>query len=269
MEAALLLSYCGGDVSLPRWATVRGRRGRGGATPMAVGLYFVLGFMTKFVAALFLPMVLGLVVAACSPTCGARCCGTGGCGRRGRASPLAPDRAVVRLCARSLRRALLGDDLRRARLTRFTAFLDPGARAPWYLLLRDDVRAASAIRSQWLVAAGLVVLVVQTVRRRWLEGAWSCCGRAAARRSSRSARRSCITTPIRSCRRSRWRPAIWSPLLVMLVARCAAQRECLQWTHDVRGARMPVARRASRPSGRRAADACHRPCRRGRRQRSA
>ena len=57
MEASLVLCYCGGIFHYRD-----GPRGpmNGGAafTRWPSGLYFVLGFMTKFVAALFLPLVL-------------------------------------------------------------------------------------------------------------------------------------------------------------------------------------------------------------------
>jgi 4-amino-4-deoxy-L-arabinose transferase-like glycosyltransferase len=91
MEAALLLAYCGGIYHFIRWVdggAVRARR----AQALAVAAYFTLGFMTKFVGMVFLPMVcagallltrapaarvrdgwrdwivrLAVVVAACTP----------------------------------------------------------------------------------------------------------------------------------------------------------------------------------------------------------
>jgi 4-amino-4-deoxy-L-arabinose transferase-like glycosyltransferase len=57
MEAALLLAYCGGIYHFLEWT----RRPRPSSS-MAVALFFVLGFMTKFVAALFLPAILALSV---------------------------------------------------------------------------------------------------------------------------------------------------------------------------------------------------------------
>lgn len=56
MEGALVLAYCGGLFHVLRWMERRGARaGRWHA--LAAALFFVLGFMTKFVAALFLPVV--------------------------------------------------------------------------------------------------------------------------------------------------------------------------------------------------------------------
>ena len=56
-DAALVLSYCGGVYHFFRWTealTVRQRR----LHAWSVALFFVFGFLTKFVAALFLPVVL-------------------------------------------------------------------------------------------------------------------------------------------------------------------------------------------------------------------
>jgi 4-amino-4-deoxy-L-arabinose transferase-like glycosyltransferase len=58
MEAPLLLSYCVGMYHFMRW--IEGTR-RPRLHSLSVGLAFVLGFMTKFVAALFLPMVCGVI----------------------------------------------------------------------------------------------------------------------------------------------------------------------------------------------------------------
>src|SRR5262245_23649958 len=62
MEAALFLSYCGGIFHFIEWARVpssaeAAKPSAARRHAVAVGLYFVLGFMTKFVAAIFLPMV--------------------------------------------------------------------------------------------------------------------------------------------------------------------------------------------------------------------
>ena len=65
MEATIFLTYCGGMYHFMRWAE------GGEAAPrrrhaLAVAAFFSLGFMTKFVAALFLPMV-GMVALALKP----------------------------------------------------------------------------------------------------------------------------------------------------------------------------------------------------------
>ena len=58
MEAALFLSYCGGVYHFLEWGGVRKTHRTRHA--LATGLYFTLGFLTKFVAAIFLPAALGL-----------------------------------------------------------------------------------------------------------------------------------------------------------------------------------------------------------------
>jgi hypothetical protein len=73
MDSAVVLAYCGGVYHYLRWsapfgATVRlnsdttsvASAFRRTSHVFAVALYFVLGFMTKFVAAAFLPLILGL-----------------------------------------------------------------------------------------------------------------------------------------------------------------------------------------------------------------
>jgi 4-amino-4-deoxy-L-arabinose transferase-like glycosyltransferase len=57
MEAPLFLCYCGGIYHYLRWATLAEGRARRRHVA-AVALFFYLGFMTKFVAALFLPVTL-------------------------------------------------------------------------------------------------------------------------------------------------------------------------------------------------------------------
>jgi 4-amino-4-deoxy-L-arabinose transferase-like glycosyltransferase len=62
MEAALSLCYAGGMYHFLAWSTAAGAARRWWHV-LAVGLYFVLGFLTKFVAALFLPLLLVAALA--------------------------------------------------------------------------------------------------------------------------------------------------------------------------------------------------------------
>jgi 4-amino-4-deoxy-L-arabinose transferase-like glycosyltransferase len=64
MDAALVLAYCGGVFHFARWVDNRGRH-RHSLHAAAAALYFVLGFMTKYVAVLFLPLVC--VLSVCWP----------------------------------------------------------------------------------------------------------------------------------------------------------------------------------------------------------
>jgi 4-amino-4-deoxy-L-arabinose transferase-like glycosyltransferase len=67
MEASLLLAYCGGIYHFARWLQNGDdrdgpSRSHGVKHAAAVTAYFVLGFMTKFVAAFFLPMICGMAL---------------------------------------------------------------------------------------------------------------------------------------------------------------------------------------------------------------
>jgi 4-amino-4-deoxy-L-arabinose transferase-like glycosyltransferase len=61
MESALVLSYCGGVFHFLRWIEGEPARNRS-RQALAVATWFAFGFMTKFVAALFLPLVCGVAV---------------------------------------------------------------------------------------------------------------------------------------------------------------------------------------------------------------
>jgi 4-amino-4-deoxy-L-arabinose transferase-like glycosyltransferase len=61
MESAMLLAYCGGVYHFLAWRSVNPDVKR---HIFAMSLYFVLGFMTKFVAAIFLPAILMLAAAS-------------------------------------------------------------------------------------------------------------------------------------------------------------------------------------------------------------
>jgi 4-amino-4-deoxy-L-arabinose transferase-like glycosyltransferase len=167
MEAALLLSYCGAIYHVLGWAkTERPRSQRGHA--VAVGLYFVLGFMTKFVAVAFLPLITGLCIVA---------------DRHHRAKLVRDWRvwsgvAVLALVLIApwfvyahrrfgplLWHTMLGEHV----FVRFTSALDPAHRHPWNFYFVSMYREFGS--AAWLVIAGLVTLGIQTIRRRWTDGA--------------------------------------------------------------------------------------------------
>lgn len=167
MEASLLLSYCGGVYHFFRWARAETGRKR---HAFGVGLYFVLGFMTKFVAAIFLPMVL---VAGSFLT------------REFRRKLLRDWRlwSGVSLAALALiapwfifatvkfGRFVWDMMLREHVYTRFTHFLDPTHVQPWDFYWRSVYRSFSYAGSTFIIAAGLIVLAVQAVKKRWPEAA--------------------------------------------------------------------------------------------------
>ncbi len=168
MEASLLLAYCGGVFHLLRWNEVDDARRRWHA--VAATLFFVLGFMTKFVAALFLPLTLAMAVLG-SRRCRRRLLDDwrtwAGCAL-----------LAVALCApwfvyahlrfgSELWTTIFGESVVR----RMTDSLDPMHLQPWPYYLQQAWSELVADRVQWLVVAGLVTLLVQTMRRRWFEGA--------------------------------------------------------------------------------------------------
>ncbi len=167
MEGALFLAYCGGVYHFLQWGGLREtRRGR---HALAVGLYFALGFLTKFVAAIFLPAVLGLAALLFAPV----------------RERLWRERGLwVRAAGLSLllivpwfvyAQVKFGSLLWHTMLAehvyaRFTTGLNQAHVHPWHFYVTTLWDVASLSHLQWFVPAGLLVLAVQSVRRRWFEG---------------------------------------------------------------------------------------------------
>jgi 4-amino-4-deoxy-L-arabinose transferase-like glycosyltransferase len=168
MEAPLFLCYCAGVFHYLEWLrSPRERRTPGHA--IAVGMYFVLGFMTKFVAALFLPVtLLAATLLLAEPR------------RRllaGWRDWALVSAVVAALCAPwfiyahwrfgpALWQIMFGEHV----YTRFRTYLDPDHVQPWHYYLTTMWRRFSDSGVHWLVAAGFVVLVVQSIRRRSIDG---------------------------------------------------------------------------------------------------
>jgi 4-amino-4-deoxy-L-arabinose transferase-like glycosyltransferase len=168
MEAPLLLAYCGGVFHYLAWTTterVRSRR----LHAAAVALYFALGFMVKFVAALFLPFVLGLATLLISRyrlrffgdwRLWAGAIGLG-------LAAIAPWFIYCTvLFGTGFWRTILGEQV----YTRMTAHLDPAHLGPWNHYFVETYLRWSDAHAFWLIAAGAVLLVAETIRRRWAEG---------------------------------------------------------------------------------------------------
>ncbi|HEX4347189.1 MAG TPA: hypothetical protein VHZ73_06430 [Vicinamibacterales bacterium] len=168
MEAALLLCYCGGLYHYMLAMATEDRR-RKAQHASVVALYFVLGFMVKDVAALFMPataFVTSMVF---------------GDWRR----KLIRDWAIWGM-ASALALALIapwflytwhrfGNELWSIMFgahvyTRLTSFLDPTHLHPWYFYFTSMYLELSNSDSFYIVAIGLVALLVETIRRRWVEG---------------------------------------------------------------------------------------------------
>jgi 4-amino-4-deoxy-L-arabinose transferase-like glycosyltransferase len=168
MEAPLLLAYCGGVFHYLAWTTserLRSRRLHTGA----VALYFALGFMVKFVAALFLPFVLGIATLLI-PRYRGRFFGDW----RRWADAIGLGLVVIApwfvYCTirfgRGFWRTIFGDQV----YTRLTAHLDPSHLNPWNHYLMETYLRWSDAHAFWLIAAGAVLLAADTIRRRWTEG---------------------------------------------------------------------------------------------------
>jgi 4-amino-4-deoxy-L-arabinose transferase-like glycosyltransferase len=167
MEGPLFLCYCGGTYHFLRWSETVGRKSAWHA--IAVGLYFVLGFMTKFVAAIFLPFVLALGALVF---------------RRTRVKLVADWK--IWLSTTALAIALIApwfvyayvkfgselwDTMFAAHVyERFTVGLNQAHVHPWNYYLGMMAEGFTRSGLQWLIPIGVVVLLVQSMRRRWFEG---------------------------------------------------------------------------------------------------
>jgi 4-amino-4-deoxy-L-arabinose transferase-like glycosyltransferase len=163
MEGPLFLSYCGGMYHYLAWAAAD-RQKRAPAHATAVMLYFVLGFMTKFVASVFLPIVL--VIATLT-------------NRGALRKSVAEWRVWSALAVMGivliapwfvyqyqnegvgLFRVMFGEHV----YARFTTSLDPGHVHPWNFYFVTMFRQLGYSGTAWLVTAGAVLLLVNTVRQ--------------------------------------------------------------------------------------------------------
>jgi 4-amino-4-deoxy-L-arabinose transferase-like glycosyltransferase len=164
MEAPLVLCYCGGVYHYLAWMSQEDASRRRKHT-LAVWGYFFLGFMTKFVAAFFLPIVLA---AMCIFDRDAR--------RRlkedfrfwviGAAAFLVL--AAPWFVYQAFRegtgfwRVLIGEHV----YQRFTASLDTSHLHPWHFYLTTVFDELQRYGTIWMVGIGSAVLVVHAVRER-------------------------------------------------------------------------------------------------------
>jgi 4-amino-4-deoxy-L-arabinose transferase-like glycosyltransferase len=167
MEAALVLSYCGGFYHYFKWASA-GDGERRWPHAMAVALYFAFGFMMKFVAALFLPLVLGLA-SLIVPSY-----------RRRLFSDWRLWMMAGLLALALIAPWFLWAHLRFGRdfwneifgthvYTRFTSYLDPEHLHPWHYYFTELWRALKSANALWLVLVGAPLLAADGIRRRSAE----------------------------------------------------------------------------------------------------
>jgi 4-amino-4-deoxy-L-arabinose transferase-like glycosyltransferase len=168
MEAALVLAYAGASYHFIRWAD----ESTGGASPrhaFAAGLYFFLGFMTKFVAAFFLPMILGAAALELKPVRDRAL-------REWRAWGLVAAVVVVLAApwfiyqmlqpGSGLWQIMLGEHV----YQRFHGWLDPVHVKPWSYYFTDLFEQMRAAGTWWVVLAGGLLIHARVIRERWLEG---------------------------------------------------------------------------------------------------
>lgn len=164
MESALLLAYAAGAYHLGRWFPLAGQPS-GRLHAAAVALAFVLAFMTKFVAAAFLPIVGVLAVLWERMLRG-----------RGATLPwrdwVVPAALAVLLIApwfvyqfavqgRLLYDVMVGQHV----VERFTESLDPSHLQPWHYYVTATWAELTRAGTAWPVAVG-VALFVAAARRR-------------------------------------------------------------------------------------------------------
>jgi 4-amino-4-deoxy-L-arabinose transferase-like glycosyltransferase len=166
MEAGVVLAYCGGMYHFVRWvdgASVRSRR----LHALAAGAYFAFGFMTKFVAVLFLPLVWA-VAFSMAPLAWTLA-------RERWRDWLAPAALVVLVCSpwfvyetfvhgRTFWHEIVGLHV----YARFAGTLVADHLRPWDFYLTQTWVELGFSRMRLVVLAGLALLVWHAWRRDWL-----------------------------------------------------------------------------------------------------
>jgi 4-amino-4-deoxy-L-arabinose transferase-like glycosyltransferase len=168
MESALVLAYAGGMYHYVRWAdTDSGGRARAHAA--AVGLYFFLAFMTKFVAALFLPAIL----AAASlelPSVRSKAL------REWRTWLVVASGFVLLAAPWFIYQAFQPEHQIWAIMfgqhvfERFSGSLDRTHVHPWSYYLSYIFRSLLQSRTLWVVLGGALLVHLRVTRERWLAG---------------------------------------------------------------------------------------------------
>ncbi len=168
MDAVIVLAYAGAVYHFLRWADSGDPR-LSRRHALAVAFYFLLGFLSKFVAVVFLPIMLGGAALELKTVRDKawRERGTWGLAAIvviALAAPwfvyqmLHPDRGVWEV--------MLGSHV----YQRFSGHLDVAHLRPWHYYFADLFAQASAARTLWIVLAGGLLVHIRVIRERWLEG---------------------------------------------------------------------------------------------------
>ncbi|HVQ41723.1 MAG TPA: glycosyltransferase family 39 protein [Vicinamibacterales bacterium] len=162
MESAVLLAYCGGVYHFLAWRSVNPDVKR---HIVAMSLYFVLGFMTKFVAAIFLPAILVLAAASTRQDLG----------RVKRDWPMFVLAALLALLLIApwfvyqymhtgppFIAKIFGEHV----MKRFTAYLDPAHLHPWNYYFIEIWKQLGRAGVRTICVAGALLLLWRAVRER-------------------------------------------------------------------------------------------------------
>ena len=167
METAVVLAYAAGVYHFLAWRQ-SGPDDKGHL--FAIALYFVLGFMTKFVAALFLPLML---IAAAMLKAEDRqrlrlnwvSIALGGLLALALVAPWFIYQQIER--PHEFMSKILGEQV----VKRLTAYLDPEHIKPWHFYVTTMWHELRASGSAVIVVFGAVLLMARTARHRWVDGA--------------------------------------------------------------------------------------------------
>jgi len=168
MEAPLVLSYCGGVYHFVAWRASE-PTSRRRLHVFAVAMFFVLGFMTKFVAALFLPVVL-TVATLLSRDDRARL------RREWRVWSAASLLLVALIAPWFLYQynrvgAELWNNMFGAHVyERFTVYLDPTHVQVWHYYFSELFEQLRGSQAVLITIAGLALVLLRTIRSGWPAG---------------------------------------------------------------------------------------------------
>ena len=168
MEAALMLAYTGGIYHFLSWSDSTRRSDRW-VHIFAFAGWFTLGFMTKFIAVIFLPAIVGLA-ALCVADWRRRLWTDLWRWSVGALAVLLPRCTMVRVRPRRVWRVLLGRYFRHARLRPRTWGAPPRPRATLALLSQRDPAADERRRRCRVGRHRRGSMARRNVRRRWPGG---------------------------------------------------------------------------------------------------